>query len=221
MHVRAEARRLDPLSGGVADVGRDDEDVDRVLAQELVGLDVQRVGRHFPRDLVDPGDLEVGHAEQEDVRAVDARRIDRAGERDRDPRLHVEAVERVEDVDVGAVGRAHGAVRLRQLHAKTGVLRPVERRPAITGERAALGARQVEARLNTRCVCQRRQCKDCEEHEEREKQRSAGRGHQSLPSLSMSRRARLPRRLPSKLCGQTTSGSLPRERSNQSDQLPS
>ena len=67
-----------------------------------------------------------------------------ARERDRDPRLHVEAVERVEDVDIGAVGRAHGAVRLRQLDAKTGVLRPVERRPAIAREWAALRARQVE-----------------------------------------------------------------------------
>ena len=60
VHVRTEERRLDPVAGRVSNVGRDDEDVGRVLAEQLVGLDVQRVGRRLPRDLVDPGDLEVG-----------------------------------------------------------------------------------------------------------------------------------------------------------------
>ena len=42
---------------------------------------------------------------EEDVRARDGREVDRPRERDRDPRLDVEAVERVEDGDVGAVAR--------------------------------------------------------------------------------------------------------------------
>jgi hypothetical protein len=108
---------LDLLAGRIPDISRDDEDIGRVLAQQLVGLDVERVRRHLPDNLVDPRHREVAEADEEHVRAVDARGIDRARERDRDPRLHVEPVERVEHVDVGAVGRAHGTVRLRQLDA--------------------------------------------------------------------------------------------------------
>jgi hypothetical protein len=79
-----------------------------------------------------------------------------AGEGDRDPRLDVEAVECVEHVDVGAVGRPHRTVGLREIDAQSGRLRPVDRGPAIAGERASVGRGQVVSRLHAR-LCERGQ----------------------------------------------------------------
>ena len=75
-----------------------------MLVEQLVGLDVQRVRRGIPDDLVDPGDGAVGKPHEEDAGARGGGRVDLARERDRDAWLGVEAVEVVQDVDVLAVG---------------------------------------------------------------------------------------------------------------------
>ena len=66
VQVAPERRRLDRLTGRVAHAGRDDEEVGRALPQQLIRLDVERVGCRLPRDLVDPRDRMVGNPDQED-----------------------------------------------------------------------------------------------------------------------------------------------------------
>ena len=47
--------------------------------------------------------------------------VDRAAEGDRQPRLEVEAVQRVDDVEVFAVGDMNRTVRVRQVYPPSGV----------------------------------------------------------------------------------------------------
>jgi hypothetical protein len=118
VEVVAEVRHREraPVRGMHAT--RDDEQVCRVLRELFVALHVQGVVRRLPLGLIDADDAVVG-ADEKDVLARDRRQVDRPRERDRDPRLDVEAVERVEDRDVLAIADARRAVRRRQLDAKT------------------------------------------------------------------------------------------------------
>src|SRR2546426_482722 len=107
-----------PTSCRVPHAVGDDEEIARVLVEELVGLGVQRVGRRVPDDLVDADDVaatatvDVAQADEEHGAAAHARDVDRPGEWDREARLEVEAVERVDDVEIGAIRHAHRTVRL-------------------------------------------------------------------------------------------------------------
>ena len=102
-------RRLDAIAGRVANAIGDDERVAGVLVQHLVRPGVQRVGLRIPDDLVDADDLPavtalgVAEADEEDGATAHRRDVDPASEWDRQPRLDVESVERVDHVDVRAV----------------------------------------------------------------------------------------------------------------------
>src|SRR5437016_12145794 len=124
----------------VEDAVGDDEEIARVLVEELVGLGVQRVGRRIPHDLVDAHDVTaaaavaVAHADEEHGTAAHAGDVDRPGEWDREPRLAVEAVERIDDGDGGAVRRPGGTVELREVHPEPGAGVAVEEREAAARE---------------------------------------------------------------------------------------
>jgi hypothetical protein len=148
----AEVAGLDRVAGGIAHAVGDDQQVARMLFEQLVGFDHQRLRGDVPLDLVDAdlaaraGATEcVAQVHEVDGVAVDRGDVDVAGERDRDARLGVEAVERVDHVDVGAVGHAHRAVRLRQRHALERVVREVGLREAVARERAGGRVGHVEA----------------------------------------------------------------------------
>ena len=138
----------------VEDAVGDDEEIARVLVEELVGLGVQRVGRRIPHHLVDAHDVAaaaavaVAHADEEHGAAAHAGDVDRSGEWDREPRLEVEAVQRVDDVDVGAVRRADCTVRLGQAHAEPGLVVMVEEREAVARERPRDRRGEVEQGLD-------------------------------------------------------------------------
>ena len=134
--VAPEGRAVEPLPVGAADAACDDQQIPRVSLELLIALDVQRVRGRLPDDLVDP-DSPAARADEEHGLARHGRDIDRPRERDRDPRLDVEAVERVEHVDVGAVGRPHRAIGLRKVHAEAGHLRVVRGREEVARERLA------------------------------------------------------------------------------------
>jgi hypothetical protein len=136
--VAPKRRPVEWLPVRSVDAARDDQEVRRACGELLVTLDVQRVGGGLPNDLVDPNPS-AAEADEEDGLARDRRDVDRPRERDRDPRLDVEAVQRVDDVDVGAIVGARRAVRRRQVDAEGGGLRQVELGEQIAGERL-LGA---------------------------------------------------------------------------------
>src|SRR3989442_10292833 len=97
-----------PTSCRVPHAVGDDEEIARVLVEELVGLGVQRVGRRVPDDLVDADDVaatatvDVAQADEEHGAAAHARDVDRPGEWDREARLGGETVERVVYVEIRA-----------------------------------------------------------------------------------------------------------------------
>jgi hypothetical protein len=122
--VVAEVRLFERLPVRAAHVARHHEQVRCVLGELLLALHVQRVRERVPHLLVDPDDVLLG-AHEEDGRARDSGEVDRSRERDRDPRLDVEPIESVEDVDVRAIGRMRCAIRLRQVDAQSGDLRVV------------------------------------------------------------------------------------------------
>ena len=138
----------------VEDAVGDDEEIARVLVEELVGLGVQRVGRRIPHHLVDAHDVAaaaavaVAHADEEHGAAAHAGDVDRSGEGDREPRLEVEAVERVDDVDVGAVRRPGGTVEPREVHPEPGLVVMVEEREAVARERPRDRRGEVEQCLD-------------------------------------------------------------------------
>jgi len=163
--------RLDGRSARVADPCRHDEQVPRVLLEELVRVRVQRVRRGIPYRLVDadhPGLalLRVAavvlailvivaphgrpQAHEEDGAAADAGRVDRSAEGDGDTRQQIEPVELVDGLDVRAVARPARAVGHRQVHAQTrivwiaGIVRNGE---AIAGKRRGRRIGQVERRF--------------------------------------------------------------------------
>src|SRR6266567_2313119 len=151
----------------VEDAVGDDEEIARVLVEELVGLGVQRVGRRIPHDLVDAHDVAaaaavaVAHADEEHGTAAHAGDVDRPGEWDREPRLEVEAVERIDDVDVGAVRRPGGTVELREVHPEPGLVVVVEEREAVARERPRNRRGEVE-----QCLDRSGRGERCEEKQE-------------------------------------------------------
>ena len=112
-----------------------------MLIEELVGLGVESVRHGVPNHLVDsdcgpcarpvPG---IAQAHEENGAAVDGCQVNGAAERDRDARLKVEPVKRVDDVDVRTVGGPDRAVGLWQVHAEPGELAVVRLREPVGGE---------------------------------------------------------------------------------------
>ena len=143
---------LDRVTRGIAHTVRDHQHITRVFIEQFVGFEYQRLARHIPRHLVDADPLSktlagggIAQVDQVHRLAAHARQVDVAGEGYRNARLGVEAVQGVDDIDVGAVGRPHGTVRLGQLDAPEGVLRPVDLGEPVTRKRARRRARIIEA----------------------------------------------------------------------------
>ena len=118
-----------------------DQQVRLVLCEERGGLGVQCGRRGLPDSLVDSDRRACEATEVVEVHGVarDARRVDGAGEPDREPRLDVEPVEPVEHGHVGAVRGVRDAVRLRQIDPQTRDLRGVGCRQEVCRERRAGG----------------------------------------------------------------------------------
>ncbi len=150
--------KFDRLPVGVADAARDDQGVAGVLLEQLVRLDVQRVRRHVPDGLIDADDLaaaffrrgRVIQFDQEDGAVADRGQVERAAERDRQARLDIETVERVDDADVVVVRRVRGAVGQREVDPPAGELVRIGDRESVARERAALAGVQVERRERAR-----------------------------------------------------------------------
>ena len=150
--------RLDPAPELVVDRVSDDQGVLPVLVEDLVDLDVQRVGRGIPDDLVDPDHLAAGLATGQRARPADdeyvairhAGRIDRSVERDRDPSGQTEPVERVEGLDVLTVRWTGGAVGIGEVDAPAGGLSGVDDREDVARKRARGPIRELEERVYPR-----------------------------------------------------------------------
>jgi hypothetical protein len=120
-----------------------------MLVESFVGYRVQCVGEGVPHDAVDADDPSVTQADEEHVLAVDRFGVNGAAEGDRQPRLHVEAIERVEYRDVLTVRRPLGAVRLRQVHPEAGQLAGVLDRERVARERSFIRRDRIEERVNS------------------------------------------------------------------------
>ena len=143
-----------------------------VLVEELVGLGVERVGGRIPHDLIDSDGVSavavvVAQAHEEHRAAAHGGHVDGSGKRNRQAWLQVEAVERIDDVDVRAVRHADGAVGLGQAYAQPGLLLVVVDREAVARERCARGRGQVE------------QCLDCEREARNQDQDGGGDGDEA------------------------------------------
>src|SRR5262249_43266775 len=128
----------------------------------LVRLDMQRVGKSIPDHLVDPDNStttviavlaatlastviltmvqRAAKADEKDRVAGDRGRIDDPVERDREPRLEVEAVQSVDDGEILAVRLTHGAVGQGQVDASSGVLTVIGDGEPVARKRACCGA---------------------------------------------------------------------------------
>jgi hypothetical protein len=137
-----EGFALHSLAVGVAHAVGHHQEIARVLVEELVRLGVQGQGSRVPHDLVDPDGIAavlVPDLHQKHGAARHRRHVDGARERNRQPRLQVEAVQRVDDVDVRAVRRADGAIGPGQAHTQPGFLAVVVDRERIGRERRGPG----------------------------------------------------------------------------------
>src|SRR5262249_17072731 len=149
--------RLDRLPGRVPQPVGDDERIPRVLIEQGVRLDVQRVGEGVPDDLIDTDDSSgrvaalierAAQADEKDGVAGDALDIDGPVEGNGGSGRKVEAVERVEGVDVFAVRPAFVAIRQRQIDPPCGVVARVWYREPVTGKRPARPRVQIEERMD-------------------------------------------------------------------------
>ena len=107
----AETPGLDRIAGSILNTVGDDERIARMLVEQLVRFEDQRLKRRIPLDLVDAYPLaeavqgqRVAQIQQIDRVAVDRGDVDRTGERHGDARLQVKAIEGIDDIDIGAVG---------------------------------------------------------------------------------------------------------------------
>ena len=139
-------------AGRVAHAAGHDQHVTRMLGQQFVGLEHQRLAGRVPQDLVDANllsetarTLGAAQVHQVDRVAGDGGDVDVARERHRDARLGREAVQGVDDADVVAVAHPHRTVGLGQVDSPVGVVRPVAHREAVAGERPGRGVGGVEA----------------------------------------------------------------------------
>ena len=156
LEALAEGGRVEGGSAGRLDAVRDDEDVRRV-AETRVREAVKRVRRRRPDEPVERRPLSL-RIDEEDGVGRDGGQVDRSAERDGYARVDVEAVQRVEHVDVRAVGRVRRAVGLRQRDAQPGELRQVDLRVEVR--------REGLARLDA-CERERRQRKQQDTGDER------------------------------------------------------
>ena len=92
------------------------------------------------------GRSRVAEPDQEDGAAVDRRHVDRAAERDRQARLQVKAVQRVDDADIRIVRWPAGRVGQREIDSPVGQLARIGHGEPVARERAAVGRVQVERR---------------------------------------------------------------------------
>ena len=138
MVAGAELSRLHRFALGVAHAIGHDQRIARVLLEQLVGFGVHSVRLRIPHDLVDADFVaeraaaeRAAEADQEHAVAVDARDVDRTAEGDRQARLDVESVQRIQHVDVLAANDVERAIGLGEVHAPPGVLRAIGHREAI------------------------------------------------------------------------------------------
>jgi hypothetical protein len=137
---------LDPLTQDVPDAARDDQHIASGFAKREIRLCIECSAESIPDHLVDAHMLVPIERQQEHGSGVHRRWVDIRIEGDRQPRVEVEAVERVQYVDVLAVRRAFGAIGLGQRHATTGDLLVVRNRHEVAWERRATGDADLEAR---------------------------------------------------------------------------
>ena len=124
----------------------------------------------------------VAHADEEHGAAAHAGDVDRSREWDREPRLEVEAVQRVDDVDVGAVRRADCTVRLGQAHAEPGLVVVVEEREAVARERPRDRRGEVEQGLDRSGRGERRE--EEQEADGEDDEAAVQRTHERPPSVT-------------------------------------
>src|SRR4029453_18835201 len=102
---------LDRLAVHSANAARYDQGIARVLFEQFIGFDMQGVRGNVPDRLVDAHYLaaaflrrsRVVELDQEDGPAVDRAHVNRAAEGNRQARLDVEPVERIDNVHVRIV----------------------------------------------------------------------------------------------------------------------
>ena len=154
-------RLLDAVAVGIEDAAGDDQRVARVLLEDLFGLHVEGIRVPVPNGSVDPdypagvgreprlffvvgnGRAVIGRGsihecvpelDEEDVRAVHGRKIDRSAERDRHPGQDVEPIELVEQDVFDAFrrkGRQDFAPGRAQVDVQARVLRPIGNREQV------------------------------------------------------------------------------------------
>jgi hypothetical protein len=152
--TRELVAHLDRLPSGVMHTSRHDQRVARVLVEQFVRLDVQRVGGNIPDRLIDADDLaaalfrrrRVRQPDQEDGVAVDRVHVDGAAEGDGQARLQVETVQRVDDADVVVVRQPRDTVWQREIDPAAGQLARIRNRESVAWERTALRIAQIEHR---------------------------------------------------------------------------
>ena len=115
-----------------------------MLGEQLVRLDVQRVRRHVPDDLIDADDtgevvnviitIVIVFAAQCAAKADQKHRllrsrvcINRPIEWDRNASLQAETIQRVDHVEILAVRDMNRAVRVGEVHSASGVVRAIRR----------------------------------------------------------------------------------------------
>ncbi len=153
-------RRLHCVAVGVLGAVRHDQGILRVLIQELVRFDVQRIAGRIPHDLIDTDHMvavllvihRVAEIDQEDILAGDRVDIDRSVERHRQPGLQVEAIQRVENLGVLVVRAVGDGVGQGQVDVQAGVLGVVRHGKPVAGERCFSANIQMEERVNLTCV---------------------------------------------------------------------
>ena len=125
---------------------------------------MKRIRKGIPHDLVD-ADNRAGRVASRADRATETDEehglgrsriyINRAVEWDRKASLQAKAVQRIDHVEIFAVGYANCAVRVRQVHPASRVLRVIGNRKDVGGEGSRLGMAKIKERMNggVRFVC--------------------------------------------------------------------
>jgi hypothetical protein len=152
--VLERLRLLDVLASGVEDVPGDDDAVSAVLIEESIDLEVERVSRDVPDDLVDPDALPAKRitwkgapkTHHENRVARDRAEIDIATERHGDARLEPLPVERVDDVEVVTVRGTQHAIGIWMCETAARIVAGVLDGENVGGKGAALGCREIEQR---------------------------------------------------------------------------
>jgi hypothetical protein len=142
------------FTAGVEDAPGDDDAVSAVLIEESIDLEVERMSRDIRDDLVDTDALAATamtptgapETHHENRVARDRAQVDLATERHRDARVQPPAVERVDNVEVVAVGGLQGAVGIRMCETPAGVVAGVLDGEDVGGKGPALRSAEIEQR---------------------------------------------------------------------------